>query len=159
MPGWADKLFGGWQINWISVWQTGIPLALTTAVNNTNSYAGVSRPNSVGRSAKLEGPVRDRLDRFFDTEAFTIPEPFTFGNVSRTLPDVRGPNRANVDLSLVKNILFQERFRLQFRAEAFNAFNIVNFWNPGTVVGAANYGRITGADGGRVIQFALKLYF
>jgi hypothetical protein len=155
----ADKFIGGWQINWISVFQGGIPLVMSTAVNNTNSYGGGSRPNSTGKSAKLEGPIRDRLSRYFDTSAFTQPEPFTFGNVARTLPDVRGPGSVNFDLSLIKNIPFGERIRLQFRAEAFNVFNNVNFWNPGTSVGGANYGVITGAGGARIIQLALKLYF
>jgi hypothetical protein len=155
----ADKFLGGWQINWISAIQTGIPLALTTAVNNTNSYGGGSRPNSVGRSAKLSGPTRARLDRYFDTSAFTQPEPFSFGNVSRTLPDVRGPGQVNVDLSLVKNLVLAERVRLQLRGEAFNAFNHVNFWNPGTSLGGPLYGVISGAGGARVIQLALKLYY
>jgi hypothetical protein len=155
----ADKFIGGWQINWISVFQGGIPLALSTAVNNTNSYGGGSRPNSTGKSARLSGPIRDRLGRYFDTSAFTQPEPFTFGNVSRTLPDVRGPGSANVDLSLVKNMPFAERFRLQFRAEAFNVFNNVNFWNPGTAFGGQDFGIISGAGGARIVQLALKLYF
>jgi len=155
----AGRFVGGWQINWISAFQGGIPLVMSTAVNNTNSYGGGSRPNSTGTSARLTGPIRDRLGRYFDTSAFTQPEPFTFGNVSRTLPDVRGPGSVNIDLSLIKNILFAERFRLQFRAEAFNAFNNVNFWNPGTSVGGANYGVIAGAGGARIIQLALKLYF
>ncbi len=155
----ADKFIGGWQINLIGALQGGIPLALTTAVNNTNSYGGGSRPKSTGRSARLTGPVQDRLNRYFDTSAFTQPDPFTFGNVSRTLPDVRGPANINCDLSLIKNIPIGERFRLQFRAEAFNAFNNTNFLDPGTSFGAANFGVISGAGSARIIQLALKLYF
>ena len=155
----ADKLIGGWQINLISALQGGIPLTISTAVNNTNSYGGGSRPNSTGRSAKLSGPVQDRLNRFFDTSVFTQPEPFTFGNVGRTLPDVRGPANVNFDFSLIKNIPFGERFRLQFRAEAFNAINNTNFWNPGTGFGGAGFGIISGAGGARIVQLALKLYF
>jgi hypothetical protein len=155
----TDKVIGGWQINWIGSFQGGIPLVMSTAVNNTNSYGGGSRPNSTGKSANLSGPIRDRLDRYFDTSAFTQPDPFTFGNVSRTLPDVRGPGSVNSDISLLKNIPLTERFRVQFRAEAFNIFNNVNFGNPGTSVGGANYGVITSAGGARVIQLALKFYY
>ena len=51
----------------------------------------------------------------FDTGAFTLPDAFTFGNVSRTLPDVRGPGLVNFDLSLIKNTRIRERINLQFR--------------------------------------------
>jgi hypothetical protein len=107
----------------------------------------------------LSGSTEERLNRYFDISAFTQPAPFTFGNVSRTLPDVRGPGTINVALSIIKNIPITERFRLQFRAEAFNAFNNVNFSNPGTGFGSTNFGVISSAGAGRIVQLALKLYF
>jgi hypothetical protein len=155
----ADRFIGGWQINTVSSLQSGIPLALTCGVNNTNSYGGACRPNSTGRSARLSGPVDERLNRFFDTSAFTQPAPFTFGNVARTLPDVRGPGSVNVALSMFKNIPVNERLRLQFRVEAFNAFNTVNFGQPGTGLGGAAFGVISSAGAARIVQLALKISF
>lgn len=67
---------------------------------------------------KLSESVRERLDRYFDIAAFTLARPFAFGNVSGTLSDVRGPNYASVDLSLVRNGRLGERYRVQFQAEA-----------------------------------------
>ena len=46
--------------------------------------------------------------------------------------------------------------RLQFRAEFANLFNQVNFGNPVANLSSTTYGRITGSDSGRSIQFALK---
>jgi len=155
----ADRIIGGWQINTVSSLQNGIPLALTCASNNTNSYGGGCRPNSTGQSARLSGSVEERLNRYFDISAFTQPPPFTFGNVSRTLPDLRGPGTVNIALSVFKNMPITERFRLQFRAEAFNAFNNVNFSNPGTVFGSTNFGVISSAGAARIVQLALKMYF
>jgi hypothetical protein len=66
----ADKFVGGWAVNGIYTAQSGTPLFLTTAVNLTNSFGGGSRPDSLGRSAKLEGPAQQRLGRWFDTSAF-----------------------------------------------------------------------------------------
>ena len=66
------------------------------------------------------------------TTAFTQPAPYTFGNVGRTLPDVRSPGMTNWDASLVKNTALAERVNLQFRAEAFNVTNTPFFWLPGT---------------------------
>src|ERR1043166_2801346 len=91
--GWRDpsrrrRYLSGWHLNGIDSFQTGRPLAITTSVNSSQSFNGTERPNSTGVSAKLHGPVKDRLDRYFDTSQFTQPAAFTFGNLSRTLPDV-----------------------------------------------------------------------
>jgi hypothetical protein len=49
---------------------------------------------------------------------------------------------------------------LEFRAEFFNAFNMVSFANPFNIVESANVGRIVATTTGpRVIQFALKFSF
>jgi len=80
-----------------------------------------------------------------------------YGNSGRGI--LSGPAFSNTDFSVIKNIPFTERYRLQFRSEFFNVFNQVNFHNPNTRVTSGSFGRITAADDGRVIQFALKLFF
>ena len=156
----AQTIIGGWQVNGIMSFQSGIPLGLTAAVNTANQLGGGLRPNSTGQSARLDGRIQDRLDRFFDTSRFTQPAPFTFGNVARTLPDVRGPRVGNLDLSLFKNFALWEGFRLQFRAEAFNLTNTPVFALPGTAFGSANFGVINSqANLPRQIQLALRLDF
>jgi hypothetical protein len=159
LPRPVSKLVSGWQAMGITTLQSGSPLALTTSVNNTNSFGGGSRPNSTGRSAKLEGPIRERLDRFFDVSAFTLPAQFAFGNVSHTLPDVREPGLVNQDFSLVKDTKINERYSIQFRAEAFNFLNNVSFGRPGTAIGSPGAGVIATAGDARILQFALKLMY
>ncbi len=159
LSGLVEKLAGGWQINGVSSFQSGRPLALATSVNNTNSFGGGSRPNNNGKSAKLEGATLDRLDHYFDTRVFSLPEPFTFGNTSRTLPDVRSPGVVNFDFSLIKNTRLFERFVLQFRAEAFNALNNTNFGAPNQSIGAPGAGVIGSSEEARILQFGLKLNF
>ena len=61
-----------------------------------------------------------QLAQWFDTSTFSQPASFTFGNVSRTLSDVRSPGVVNFDVSLFKNLVFKERVTLQFRSEFFN---------------------------------------
>ncbi|MDX2270083.1 MAG: hypothetical protein NW208_18415 [Bryobacter sp.] len=156
-----NKLVGGWQVNLISVMQTGIPLTVRGASNNA-----ADRPNSTGVSAKLPSDQRS-ADRWFDTRQFVNPPAFTLGNVSRTIPDVRHPGTVNFDISLVKDTRFLERFNLQFRAEAFNAFNHVNYGLADDSFGAgpdgfnsrAQFGTITSARDARVMQLGLKLIF
>ncbi len=47
----------------------------------------------------------------------------------------------NMDVALVKNIVFGETKRLQFRAEAFNVFNHMVLAVPGDVDCAILFGR------------------
>lgn len=155
----ANRWIGGWSITGITTLQTGRPLGLTTATNNTNSYGGGSRPNSIGESARLSEEERS-IARWFDTSVFTQPEPFTFGTTGRTLPDVREPGLVNFDFSAMKNFPVTERVRIQFRAEFFNLFNTPQFGRPGTVLGNAQFGIIgSQANSPRQVQFGLKLLF
>jgi hypothetical protein len=155
----VNAVLGGWQMNGIGTFETGLPLALTTQ-NSSDSGSGVLRPNNNGHSAKLSGSVISRLNEYFNTSVFSQPAPFTFGSTGRTLPDMRAPGEKNFDLSLFKNFRPIERMTIQFRAEAFNAFNRVQFGAPNTTLSSAQFGVIsTQANSPRTIQFALKVLF
>lgn len=154
-----DAFAGGWQLNGITTFQSGQPLTLATQ-DTSNSGTNLLRPNSTGRSAKLEGPVVDRLNRYFDTSAFVQPAAFTFGNAGRALPDVRGPGVRNWDLSIFKNFRLMEGKKLQFRSELFNAFNTPQFDFPNSNLNNPLFGTISAqANTPRQIQFGLKLLF
>ena len=138
-PGVLNKIISGWGINGVTTFQSGSPLNLSTAVNTTNSFGGGQRPNSTGASAKLEGAAQTRLTRWFDTTKFTLPASFTFGNLARTLPDVRSHGIANYDFTAFKNTQVTERVGIQFRAEIFNLFNRVRFGYPGRGDGQSGF--------------------
>jgi hypothetical protein len=156
--GW-NKVIGGWQVNTIGIMQTGIPLLIGGANNQR-----ASRPDSTGKSAKLDNPT---ASRWFDTSVFVNPTPFTFGNVGRVLPDVRTPGTVNWDLSFIKNTRITERFNTQFRTEMFNFMNQVNLNAPGTSFSpgptgfnqSGTFGVITSARDARTIQLSLKVMF
>jgi hypothetical protein len=88
-----------------------------------------------------------------------------FATFIRTYPtrwgDVRASRVNNLDAGIFKNFQIRERFRLQYRFEAFNAFNHVRFPGPDTNPGAAAFGRVTPTEQNqpRQIQMALKIYF
>jgi hypothetical protein len=91
---------------------------------------------------------------------FSQPAAYTFGNTSRTLPDVRVPGTNNTDLSVFKNTFFgpEGRLNLQYRLEMFNAFNTPQFARPGPQLGTGSFGVISStAVAPRQIQMALKL--
>jgi hypothetical protein len=164
VPTVLDIFIGGWQLNCVAILQSGQILGVTSSTNTTNSLGGRQRPNSTGKSAKRSSTsTDDMLARYFDTSVFTQPAPFTFGNLARTLPDVRGPGINNFDASLVKGFRIGERMKAQFRGEFFNAWNRTEFTNPGTTQGTAQFGVISGisnsANPARQVQLALKLLF
>lgn len=164
VPTIVDMVIGGWQLNGVAIFQRGQILGITSSTNTTNSLGGRQRPNSTGKSAELSYASKDdMLNRYFDTSVFTQPAPFTFGNVARTLPDVRGPGTNNFDMSLVKGFRIREGLKLQFRGEFFNVWNRTEFANPGTTQGNAQFGVISGisnsANPARQVQLALKLIY
>ena len=154
-----DAVLGGWAINAIDTAQTGFPLSPTTA-NTSNSGSAVLRPNNNGQDPALSGPVSLRLNGYLNAKVFSLPAPFTFGNTSRTLPNVRAPGLQNIDFSLFKSFHIRELIRLQLRAEAFNLLNEVVFGTPNMTVSAVAFGTITGqSNSARQLQVALKLLF
>jgi hypothetical protein len=150
-------LAGGWQMNGILTLWGGLPLSMGTAQNLTGSLGGGSRPNRL-RSGVLSSSEQS-ITMWFDPSAFAQPAQFTFGNTSRTEPDLRGPGTAAVDFSLYRNMSLAERVKLQIRAEAFNALNRVNFYTPNTTIGSAGVATITSAAAARIIQLGARVVF
>lgn len=79
------------------------------------------------------------------------------GNAGRHI--LRGDAYHNVDLSLYKQFGITERAHVQFRFEAFNAFNQHSFGFPNATVNNAAYGQVFTSSPGRVLQVAGKFLF
>jgi hypothetical protein len=160
--GLEQAIVGGWGFDGIVTLQTGFPLALTTAQNNTHDMGGGSRPNYVTSTACpgsyfISGPAENRLNKWFNTACFVQPSAFTFGNVSRTMPNLRSDGLSNWDFALYKNF-GTERLKVQLRGESFNFFNTPQFSPPNTSVGSQNFGIVTSqANNPRLIQVAARL--
>ncbi|MBI3280764.1 MAG: TonB-dependent receptor [Acidobacteria bacterium] len=153
----VNTVLGGWQLNGITILQTGTPLQIT-ASNTAGLFNAVTRPNNNGRSARKTGPVHERIDAYFDKTVFSQPAPFTLGNVSPRVSDLRSDGVRNFDLSLFKDFVPKEYLRVQFRAEFLNAFNTPRFGGPNTSVTSRDMGVINSqANTPRQIQFGLKL--
>jgi hypothetical protein len=93
-----------------------------------------------GVSDQLANPT---LAEWFNTAAFTTPAPFTFGNASRTIPNVMGPRLINMDVALYKDFVIKERYKIDLRGEAFNLANRPDFGNPSTNVSLSTFGTIS----------------
>jgi hypothetical protein len=147
----ADWVLGGWQTNGILTAQTGLPFSAVLQTSTTNGTG--SRPNGTG-------PVTypHTLQQWFTPSAFSIPAPYTYGNLGRNT--LFGPGRVNWDMSLFKNFVIREQTRFEFRAEAFNVFNHPQFNLPNANIGNAQVGSITSTVGNpRQLQMGLRFQF
>jgi hypothetical protein len=154
--GFAATLVGGWNLGGILTLQAGSPVGATTQVNTLNAFNPGAQRANILRPADLPAGQRT-VERWFDTSAFALPAPFTFGNSPRAA--TTGPGLINMDMSLIKNFAISERLNFQFRFESFNVANRANFEEPGTALGAPNFGVITVAKSARTNQVGLKLSF
>ena len=151
----------GWQIAGVTTIQSGSTINVTIAADRANiGIAGLQRPNLIGPVPSLncqENQGNRDLINCFDASAFAMPDQFTFGNAPRNL--LRGPKSVNTDLSMAKDVPVGGNMRMQVRVDLFNAFNNVNYGNPGSTFGAATFGRISSAGDMRRMQFGVKLIF
>ncbi len=156
LTGWQDAIAGGWEVAGIVKIQSGVPLAISQ-LTNFNSFAGfdVQRPNRVGDPNSVPGG--HSLSHYFNTAAFTQAPQFALGNSSRN--PVFGPGYQDADLMLGKTFTITERWRAEFRAEAFNVSNTPPLGAPNVVLGNPAFGTITTALDPRVFELALKLSF
>jgi hypothetical protein len=78
------------------------------------------------------------------------------------LPDVSSGNVFNIDFSTFKNFTVREKYKLQFRAEAFNLTNTPTFEVPNSIFGTPTFGQVTATaffPHPRVVQFGLRMQF
>jgi hypothetical protein len=114
-------------------------------------------------SSQTSGSKDQKLAQWFDTSAFVAPTDYSYGNDSRTEPNIRGDGVKNFDFAIFKNTKFGpgERIGLEFRTEFFNAFNRTQFNPPNSgCCGSASFGQVTSQYNlPRVLQFALRMTF
>jgi hypothetical protein len=162
IPTWADYAIGGWQLSSVIRYRAGLPttvagdlaynanywlssLAILTApLHNTGVQIDANGNPSIFGNASAASNFADELPGHSGTRAAVRLAPFF-----------------NTDLTLAKTFrLPWEGHRLQFRAEAFNAFNNVNFYNPSlSLTAPSTFGEFQSVTDPRTMQFALRYEF
>ena len=176
---WAREILAGWRVSGILTMESGDSL---TAINGgpgtpcptTDAGTGMC-PTGYGSSAQ-DGAGFDELNvsgdpnighsrktplRQFDTSKFSVPPMNVRGNSG--LGTIRGPGQNNVDLSLAKTFPIVSGLHLEFRADAFNAFNHSQWNGVNTTYPSGNsqfpFGSVSGSREARIGQVAAKLVF
>jgi hypothetical protein len=166
----------GWQLVALASLTSGSPFTVYSGIQQTGEGSnGSDRPDQTGQPV-LSTSRQIREDYFgrgaSNASYFAIPigipggtgpNSGRFGTLGRNT--FRGPGYRNADVSLVKDTPVgragnAERVALQFRAEFFNVFNLVNFGLPANTVLGPGFGLISRTAGtSRQIQLSLKLLY
>ena len=198
-PGLTNKLLGGWQWSGITTIQSGTPFSAQNGVIGDNAGVANGVPVSEGTAqsyADVIGNPKAGIPNatfngfgplFYNPSAFAAPQGLTFGNVGRNT--LVNPRRTNFDMALFKHFAIRENMAFEFRAEAFNVFNHIEYaWlgggtgsaasnspfsnsnstatcyeqqSPGctTEAGGNSYFRPAAAHNGRILQLGAKFIF
>jgi hypothetical protein len=157
----GKAILGGWEVNGIWSLYSGAPLQF--AASQDRALRG--QPNRPDRikdpRLPLDRPRAQLIAEYFDRTAFVPNRTGEFGSAPRAEGQLQGPGTINLTIGAQKRFRgFAESHELQFRSEIFNATNRPNFGGPGTNPDSlSNYGRITSASDGRIIQLGLKYAF
>jgi hypothetical protein len=166
----------GWQFLNITTLMSGPPFTVFSGIQQTGAGAGgTDRPDQVAQP-HFSTSRRVREDYFgrgvnnpslfnipINIPGGTGPNHGRFGTLGRD--SFRGPGFHDFDVALIKDTPFGHRGNaelgtLEFRAEFFNVFNLVNFGLPSNILRGSGFGIISKTAGSsRQIQFSLKLIY
>jgi hypothetical protein len=176
--GLRHNLLGGWEYSGVTTFNTGTPFNVTYSDFPDNAGVGngvgsSSRPDVVGdpNAPFAQVPLQGHGPQWYNPAAFATPTALTFGNTPRNF--LRNPDRLNFDMALFKHFAVRESMAFEFRVEAFNVFNTMQWGNLGgdsgsaggsgntsfTSPGATDFLYIAGAHNPRILQLALKFLF
>lgn len=153
------ETLGGWEVSGVTTFQSGAPNSVTVSNDIAGIGASSSRASTNGQDINLSAGQRT-VSEWFNIQAFLPVAQMVKGQFGNTGRDILiGPGYQVWSVSMIKNMSFREKARLQFRAESYNLFNHPNFAGINTTVGSSAFGNVTAAGPGRIMSFGLKLRF
>lgn len=152
LTGLSKQILANWQINTIISLSSGVPFTpfVSGDPDRDGTDENTSRPDLVP-GVSLTPMGGSNVNLWFNPAAFAPPQIGFRGTLGRNT--LRGPNFKSVELSLVKNFEINERFQVQFRAEAFNLFNRANFDLPSNAEDGQEVFRYVAPSGSRPASF------
>ncbi|HTM13519.1 MAG TPA: TonB-dependent receptor [Bryobacteraceae bacterium] len=156
-------VLGGWQLNGLWSWESGLPLDISTSPASLNAPGNINRPDVTGPVQIFGGIGPGTL--YFDTSKFKAPANGKFGNLGRNV--LHAPHLFDIDASIFRRFPVRERMNLEFRAEAFNLTNTPQYDRPDTTFTNGTFGQVISANGkqsvlvnnSRQLQFSMRLQF
>ncbi len=167
----AAWVVGGWRVTSINLYASGTPVGISTSatypiyaagdVGSTRAPACIS---SYTGWQSYSGSFDPSVDTFFNKNSASFQASCNhLGNETRFNPKLRLFPNLTENMSATKSFPIREAMRLEFRAEAFNAFNRVRFGTGSTQLQSQTFGVLSGSGSQlntpRALQLALKFYF
>ena len=159
MQGWKGALINNWQVAPLIRITSGVPLDVTSGVDNSRTGIGLDRPDLIDSGAVYTGNnIQQKANlAYLNKAAFSQNAVGTYGNLSRNA--FRQPNYYNIDMSVSRIFPVRERLDFQLRMEAFNVLNHPNLNAFSTNLTSGSFGNATGAADPRIFQLAGKFNF
>jgi hypothetical protein len=150
-------IVNGWEIAPIARLHTGAPFIVLNGIDANLDGASGDRAQLIGNPFSGSHTV----SKWFNTAAFSQNPAVAGSPVDGNSPNyfINSPSFRSVDLTLARTFPIHDQIKLQFRAEASNAFNIANYSAPGNTVKTGTFGVITAANSMRQIQVGGKVNF
>jgi hypothetical protein len=153
----GGKILGNWNVTPVLSRYSGTPFSVTTSGTSCNCPGNTQTADQIEPTVAILGGHGPNSP-YFDPLAFAALTSSSsqagvrFGTSGRDI--VRGPGFFNLNASLVRDFNLTERFKLQFRAEAYGLTNTPNFANPATTVSNAKFanGAVTSYGGYDIIS-------
>ena len=157
----VGHVLGGFEGSAIISFGSGEYVTATTSAVDPGGVGLLVGP-ATGRPDYLSSPNSNAphtLKQWFNTAAFQLVPSGQYRPGNDRPDNILAPGYENWDLSVFKNVSLREGMNFQVRAEAYNAFNHVNFSSLQATLGTSNYGQITGTGSPRIMQFGAKFTF
>jgi len=165
----VNAVIGGWSCSAILNYFAGYPLSFSGSSPLVGGWNGGSNRANIAAGDMLAtgfdkgnfnlANVTSPSNTYLNKSLFSNPVPLTLGTSARAYTQARGFGTINEDISLVKAFRVHEKYRVQFRAEALNAFNRSTLGGIVTDVTNPQFGQVTGITGNRQIQITARLDF
>jgi hypothetical protein len=155
--GWVAAIAGGWSMSANFSWSTGAPLTArcsSCAADIARGIGGTLRADYNGQPIQLDNPT---IDEFFNTGAFSVPAPGTFGNSFRNM--IIGPGSKLLNASFTRDVRLGGNRNVSIQVTANNLLNLVNYGGVDVNVNSPTFGQITSVRGMRTVRLNLRFRF
>ncbi len=155
--GWLAGLVGDWSMSANLTWQSGTPLTArcsTCASDVARGTGGTLRADYTGLPIAVSDPG---IDRFFNTAAFSIPDPGTFGDSLRNV--ITGPGSHQLNAAFSRDVRLVGNRNVTVQVQATNLLNTVNYGSLDTNVNSPTFGEILSVRGMRTVRLSFRFRY
>jgi hypothetical protein len=153
---WASAL-ENWTASVTFTAQSGTPLTARVLSASSDAARGVNgtlRADYTGAAIGLANPT---VDHYFNTAAFAVPSPGTFGTAGRNM--IIGPGSRDLSAQFSRDVRLGGTRTLSIQLRANNLLNLVNYAAVDTVVNSPSFGQVTAVRPMRSAQLVFRFRY